>query len=240
MKKKLSKIFITILAIGLISLTLSTAQVQATLQSNQNTHYTKFYEPEDWMPLFRNMEKVGGALGLSETINETNLLATSESNNLDSHMIKSTEYGAIAILSASGYGNQKTLQNSTIKSTTGNETGVYFYGASSGNYKYCEWVAGGSTAIFSGVDGRYYNSYGANDNNTARVGDALGSSSTTNPGCQGWHSAGSSTWVKTNYAGENYFIRNYQGKGIFGFNYGTGSTYDAASSRGVIVCGEGL
>ena len=118
MKKILSKIFIIICVIGLIAVTLSSSKVQAAIQSNPNTYYTKITTAINWMSYFRNMEKVGGALGLSETIDGTTMLATSESNNLDSHMIKSTEYGAIAILSASGYGNQKTLQNSTIKSTT--------------------------------------------------------------------------------------------------------------------------
>ena len=61
-------------------------------------------------------------------------------------MMRSTEYGAIAILSASGYGNPQTLQNSAVKTTTGNKTGVYFTG---NNW---EWVAGGVNGrIFGGV-----------------------------------------------------------------------------------------
>ena len=61
--------------------------------------------------------------------------------------MRSTEYGAIAILSASGYGNPQTLQNSAVKTTTGNKTGVYFTG---NNW---EWVAGGvNGSIFGGSE----------------------------------------------------------------------------------------
>ena len=180
------------------------------------------------MVQFRNMEISGGALGLSETINTTTMLSTSESNNLDSHQIKSTEYGAAAILSASGYGNPTTLQKSTIKTTTGNETGVYFSG------KHWEWVAGGlSGSIFSGVNRRYFDAYGK-ANTSAKIGDALGTSSTTNPGSAGWHSASESSW---NFSEEPYFRR---GSGeLFSFNndyYHSWIYY----SRGVVVCGEGL
>ena len=145
MKKKLSKFFIITVVIFLTLLILGTTQVQAVLQSNPITHCNKINSAENWMRTIRYMETTGDGLGLSETLNGTTLLATSESNNLDSHMMKSTEYGAIAILSASGYGNSKKLQDSKIKSTTGNETGVYF------NETVTEHVAGGiSGNIFSG------------------------------------------------------------------------------------------
>jgi len=227
MKKKLSKFFIIMVAIGLALILLSTTQVQAAIQSNPNTHYKKIDTPTNWMTNFRNMEITGGALGLTETINGTTKLATSDSNNLDSHMMKSTEYGAIAILSASGYGNSKTLQASTIKSTTGNETGVYINGSSE------EWVAGGMSGyIFSGVNGRYYDAY-TTSNSSAKVGDALGTASTPNPGCAGWHSAVMKNWFDNLHP---YFVRNVS-TGLFAF-YGSGSIEHY--SHGVVVCGEGL
>lgn len=187
MKKILLKIFIIILGIGIIAVTLSSSQVQAAIQSNPNTHYIKQYRSIYWISYFRNMEKVGEALGLSETIDGTTLLSTSESNNLDSHMIKSTEFGAIAILSASGYGNPNILKNSTMQTTTGNETGVYItYSTYSTNE---ENVAAGTLGrIFGGVDGRYYDEY-TTTQDSAKVGDALGTATTVNPGCRGWHTA---------------------------------------------------
>ena len=46
-------------------------------------------------------------------------------------MMLPTEYGAVAILSASGYGNSGKLRDETNvqkRTTTGNSTGVYFTG----------------------------------------------------------------------------------------------------------------
>ena len=232
MKKILSKIFIIICVMGLIAVTLSSSKVQATLQSNPNTHYTKRVALTNWMVYFRYMEMVGGALGLSETIDGTTLLSTSESNNLDSHMIRSTEYGAIAILSASGYGNPKTLKQSTLKTTTGNETGLYFNFSDRGG-DYAEFVAGIREGTLSGVDGKYYDSY-IESTNSAKVGDALGTASTKNPGCANWHGTNFSSWVNGGWA---LFGRNYAG-GLF--SYDNRSYSDNYFSRGVIVCGEGF
>ena len=202
------------------------SNVKASLQANPNTHNKKADGPTNWMSNIRSMEKSGEAMGLSETLN-SDLTASSDSNGIDVHMMKSTEYGAIAILSASGYGNPQKLQNSTEKTTTGNKTGVYFSGAN------WEWVAGGlQGSIFGGVNSKYYDSYtGAQA--SAKVGDALGTSDTTNPGCAGWHSASSTDWVDGSYS---YFIRD--GGGLFSFN--SNGSNRSWLARGVAVCGAGL
>ena len=178
------------------------------------------------MTQIRQIETSGNAMGLSETLN-SDLTSSSESNGIDVHMMKSTEYGAIAILSASGYGNPQTLQSSSVKTTTGNKTGIYFSGSN------WEWVAGGlSGSIFSGVNSRYFDTYSGSQA-SARIGDALGSASTTNPGCAGWHSASISSWVNSSYP---HFERG--NGGLFSF-----SGYNASFSlcaRGVAVVGAGL
>ena len=112
----------------------------------------------------------------------------STSNNIDVHLMKTTEYGAMAILSASAYGNPSNER--AITSTTGNETGVMI---NTNNY---EWTAGGYKAapVFSGKNARYYDAYEAS-NTSAKAGDALGTDATANPGCAGWHQASYSTWV---------------------------------------------
>ena len=146
----------------------------AVLQANRNTHGQKADTVVYWMTNVRNMETAGQAMGLDEKIDSTTKKATSKSNGIDVHMIKTTEYGAVAILSASGYGNPSMIQLSTIKSTTGNKTGVYF------NQGW-EWGAGGLQGIiFSGVDEKYYDAYTAS-NESAKKGDALGNASTDNP-----------------------------------------------------------
>lgn len=112
-------------------------------------------------------------MGLNETLN-TDLTPT-KSNNIDVHMMRSTEYGAMAILSASGYGNPQTLQNSSIKTTTGNKTGIYII---PNNYDYWEAVAGSFNSL--SINTRYWDKYTSSEN-SAKVGDALGDDSVTNP-----------------------------------------------------------
>lgn len=224
----MKKIKITMCILALVIMLIPISNVQAALQANPNTHYKKTDNAINWMTNIRYMESTGGAMGLNETINGTTKVATSESNNIDMHMIRSTEYGAIAILSASGYGNPKTMQASAIKSTTGNKSGVYF----GSNW---EVVAGGvQGSIFSGVDGRYYDTY-TTSNASARVGDGLGMASTKNPGTSGWHSAGNMGWVS---GGAPYFRRSGDAL-FFSFHYSTaGDTSNY--SHGVAVVGTGL
>ena len=95
-------------------------QSQATLQSNGDTEVSKTWG--EWIIDIRQMEALGGTLGLSDTINTTSLVSNGESNNLDVHMQKNTEYGAMAILSASSYGNPSKINDGDT--TTGNKSGI--------------------------------------------------------------------------------------------------------------------
>ena len=224
MKEKTKQKMLAFILVVAFAILMPFSSVKASLQANPNTHNTKGDYATNWMSNIRSMEKSGEAMGLSETLN-SDLTASSDSNGIDVHMMKSTEYGAIAILSASGYGNPKKLQESTIKTTTGNKTGVYFSGA---NY---EWVAGGGAGNpVSGMNARYYDKYGE-DRSTAKAGDALGNYNSANPGCVGWHSASNSDWT-----GSRCFRRGYGG--LFSFSYG--NRYDSNFGRGVAVCGAGL
>lgn len=109
----------------------------AALQANPSTHYSGYRRNAiQWISEIRQMEAPNNAMGLVESFN-SNLTPTT-SNNIDVHMMKSTEYGAIAILSASGYGNPQTIASSSIKTTTGNTTGVYY---NVGGTNYAEMVA---------------------------------------------------------------------------------------------------
>ena len=118
---KTRKIGITLILVAIMVL-LGTGNVQAALQANPNTHTKKTDTLANWVKNIRQMEAADGAMGLSETINTSTLIATSESNGIDVHCIKTTEYGAMAILSASGYGNPSN--EAAITTTTGNNTGV--------------------------------------------------------------------------------------------------------------------
>ena len=228
MKEKTKKKFIVALIMLLAIAVLPVGQAQASLQSNPNTQYKSSDQKKatDWIKQIREMETGQGSMGLNETLNG-NLTASSESNNIDVHMMRSTEYGAIAILSASGYGNPQTLQNSSTKTTTGNKTGVYFSGSN------WEFVAGGlSGSAYNGVDKRYYDAYGT-DYTSKKIGDALGAQGTAYPGCATWHSASYASWVLSS---SPYFIRGYGGLFSFVYNFATNTGW----GRGVAVVGAGL
>ena len=225
--KILNKKMLAFILIVAFAILMPFGNVKAALQANPTTHYNSNNQkaPTYWMTQIRNMEKGGEAMGLSETLN-SDLTASSASNGIDVHMMRSTEYGAIAILGASGYGSSSKLNNS-MQTTTGNKTGVYFSGENN------EWVAGGlKDSIFSGVNAKYYDAY-TSSNSSAKIGDALGNKTTTNPGCAHWHGASHDDWVN---GSSPYFRRG--SNGLFNFSY------DGASAtcwgRGVAVVGAGL
>lgn len=227
-KTKLKLILLVVLLAAIVLLPVG--NVKASLQANPNTNYKTGDWPGNWMINIRCMEKPGEAMGLNETVN-SDLTASSDSNGIDVHMMKSTEYGAIAILSASGYGNPQTLQNSTEKTTTGNKTGVYFSGANK------EWIAGGMKRIYSNINSKYYDEYIDSDT-SAKVGDALGGTNATNPGCVGWHGSSGAEWVSVSYP---RFCRGFSGLFSYGNSYGDSSgTGGPAWARGVAICGQGL
>ena len=100
---------------------LGTNSSKAVLQSNGNDGAT--YNLNDWMMNVRKMEELGGAMGLGETIND-NLTSSGASNNIDVHMQKNTEYGALAILSASSYGNPNKINSGETTTGNANETTI--------------------------------------------------------------------------------------------------------------------
>lgn len=218
MKRTKNKILILLVTIlGIFCLNIGT--VNAALQANPNTQYTKTDTPGNWMVNFRNMEKTGQAMGLSETLNEK--LTSTSSNGIDVHMCKTTEYGAVAILSASGYGNPSN--DKAITTTTGNSTGVIL------NTDNWENTAGGlSGSIFGGVDKRYYDEY-TDSNGSAKVGDAFA--------CAGWHMALPPYWVTS---ADPFFGRGWLGIFSYSRGYSEYLSRDDGFCRGVAVCGEGL
>ena len=211
--KQILKKSAIIIAISLIAVMLNTGKSSAVLQANQNTQYTKTDTLESWQKNIRNMEATGGAMGLSETIN-SDLTSSSGSNNIDVHAMKTTEYGAIAILSASSYGNPSNDQ--AITTTTGNNTGVML------KTNAWEYTSGGI-----GTQSKYFDAYGS-----AKTGDAFA--------CAGWHKASSSNWV-VSYG--PYFIRGSGGIFSY-YSNNHDYYYDIGdfsfACRGVAVCGAGL
>lgn len=159
---KAKKILIVLIIVMSFSLVLQINKVQAALQSNGDAPANK--DRNTWMTEVRQMEILGGTLGLKETQN-ADLTSSSGSNNLDIHMQKNTEYGAMALLSASAYGKPTKIEDG--ETTTGNETGVVIpYNE--------EWTAAQYTdhiGVTSYAD-RYINYYNLGELNKKR-GDAL-------------------------------------------------------------------
>ena len=201
-------------------------KANAVLQSNGGTPATR--NLNDWLLQIRQMQEIGGTLGRTDTINTTNL--TSGATDLDIHMEKNTEYGAMAILSASAYGNPNKINDG--ETTTGNSTGIVININS-------EWVSActeftNSSILQSALD-RYKDLY-SSSSYLAKAGDAINETSE-------WHNAvNGGPWDLGNYGCG--LLRAYSGS-IFSYH-----CYRAYSnipdvltvhySRACIVVGTGL
>ncbi len=240
MKKKL--IITTILALMLI--TLSKTTVNANYQSIPTGSALK-RRKSTWITEIRQMEKSGQGMGLKETINTTTALATSKSNNIDVHLQKNTEYGAILLLGASDYGKQgsnitarrmdkgsTTTSGTDVKATTtGNVTGIYEMG-------YCnmdiskygdawEWTAGGLSSLLSNIAPRYKNVY-TTSTTSAKVGDATTETSK-------WHGSTNAAWVSSANPGFNRGCT-----GAFSYRHDNGGGDSTRYARAIAVCGTGF
>lgn len=209
MKKRILMGIIMFVIIGILG---QTNKVEAALQSNGGTPLKA--NLNDWVYYTRQMQEAGGTLGLTDTINED---LTSSNKNLDIHMQKNTEYGAMTILSASAYGNPDKIENGGT--TTGNASGVVV------NLN-GEWVAAGrsDTSINSmkTAKARYWNNYGDGNGSNGKSGDALGETN-------GWHGSTGNNWLRHHCGvnatanayngpmGECAFVRSLQ-SGIFTFS----------------------
>lgn len=206
---------------------------KAALQANGES--VKKDTINNWLLNVREMETSGGTLGLTDSINQTNLTSSAEtSNNLDIHMEKNTEYGAMAILSASSYGKPDKVNDG--ETTTGNKSGIYI------NINK-EWVAAGSLTVISryvNANSRYKNYY--TGSYVAKQGDAIAET-------VGWHGSGASTWISGPHKNERSGLLRACSGSIFSY-YGRGyewtyENHDADyvyswATRAVVVIGEGI
>lgn len=203
----------------------------------------------NWVTNIRQIEGENGGMGLKETINTSTALATSESNNIDVHLQKNTEYGAMVLLGASNYGKRAidtnarncwmqkgetstTGTSTTLATSTGNISGVYELGycnmnVSSNNYY--EWTAGGGTSFLSNIDSRYRDIY---TSQTGKPGDATQEGSIN---LASWHTSSTyGSWA----TGSGGFVR---GGGFYGvFSRDDCSASISSCARAVVVCGAGL
>lgn len=236
---KTNKKIAIILAIAFLLILLPTVKVQAAYQSI-GTGTVVEQALTSWMPGVRQMEGSGQGLGLSEQINTSTLLSTTDSNNIDVHLQKNTEYGAVLLLGASDYGKQgatkearymntgATTGTGVQASTTGNRYGVYEMGykdMSVSQNTYYEWTAGGLKTAFGSISPRYINEY------TTSESSALAGDATTET--KRWHGSSSAGWIGSSYPA---FIRGYLGA----FTYDGYGVSNSSSGRAAVVVGVGL
>lgn len=239
--KTIKKIAMAVVVI-MITILLQTTKVQAGYQSIP-TGSSPITISTTWIIGIRQMESAGQGLGLKETINTKTGLATSKSNNIDVHMQKNTEYGAILLLGASDYGKQgssiearrmdkgaTTISGTDVKATTtGNVTGIYEMGYYNMNISYTmwEWTAGSISSFFSSIAPRYWNIY-TTSRSSAKVGDATEETSK-------WHKSYGADWCDSTYPCTQ---RGYNGTFAYSANneYNGGKLY----ARAAIVSGVGL
>lgn len=207
---KTKKILIILFGILMLIIPISNKSY-AKIQSNDETDVANKSIPV-WMEEIRQMEQLGGGLGLEETIGDK-LLSNNGVNNLDCHMQKNTEYGGLVILSASSYGNPEKVENG--QTTTGNASGVVM------NIN-GEWTAAGtmsSVGVYANAQTRYKSVY-ASDNYVAKDGDAITET-------EGWHGSTDNTWIHNTggISGNSTtgLLRAYKGS-IFSY-YGYGANY---------------
>ncbi len=231
MKSK-EKIFISILIISLLLLILIPVKSNAALQANGKTSASA-KNLTQWHTQIRQMESQGGTLGLNGSSALTGQVT--DNVNLDIHMQKNTEYGAMAILSASSYGNPNKIPNGGT--TTGNKSGAYMYFNG-------EWTA--ATAVSRGdwlwsfwnASPKYKNQYTDDYNNPVpKIGDATIET-------KGWHGSTGYGWITNDlWLG---FVRAYTGhNSIFSYtadyhggSSGIGYYTTGHHCRAVVVVGE--
>lgn len=157
-------------------------KANAALQSNGGTPVKKY--ASEWILQIRQMQELGGTLGRTDSVDKTNL--TSNATDLDIHMEKNTEYGAMVILSASAYGNPNKIEDGGT--TTGNSTGIVFN--LSNERVAAKQDVKTNVMAFDNASPRYINNY----SNKSKVGDALTET-------KGWHGSTNYLWFNNDLSG---------------------------------------
>lgn len=221
---KKTKIIVSIIFM-LISLMLCTTNVQAAMQSRPDGKSITSTKPAYFFTEIRNMEST--CLGKKMNLDTTSYLDTN-GNGVDVHMAKNTEWGTVALLAASAYGEAPS--GTSGATTTGNATGVYQMANST-----AEFTTGifngsnSSTSTILAADSRYYDLYEGGGKSFAKPGDATI--------CDTWRGSTSGSFV----SGGNYSIFKRGSGKMFAYQSYLEDNYRyAAGSRACLVVGAGL
>ena len=253
MKRKI----ITTLIMMIIFISCLNINVLASYQIRPNyTILRNETAPNFWYNI-RLKETNEGPMGLSMSVDK--VYSGNDGNGIDVHMIKNSEWGAVAMLSMSGYGSG----NGTDTWSTGNSTGVYALGSDT-NWEYTSTFVtkDGSTVDTTNanvkalkdknIDSRYYDLY--------HVGNDITSSSQQeqfykynykkkDSSAKLDHKGDAYYEVSGIFSGSKYnvcpslpfFLRGVSScGGIFAADTGTGGVGTNYGTRAVVVCGAGL
>ena len=225
MRKVKNKIITTLLICTSI-ITLKTTISEAVLESRPDSASLVNKSASEFFALIRRMETSEGPLGLNAVVTEVGT-ETSNSNNIDVHMIKNTEYGTVGMLAASIYG-AKTSNGMSNGTTTGNATGVYQMGTNQNGDKneYVAGIYGESTSSYikniKDAPQKYWDNYTLTK--TPKPGDGTLEIS--------W---GRTAWISSKYP----VFNPYYYSGVF-YTGGDSGSPGNSSSRAVVVSGAGL
>lgn len=147
MKKCIKTILKT--SFAFIAILIFAVNVKATVQSRPGIVAANKKQDEFFIAA-RNMEAANGTLGLTATIDSTNGNETSNPNNIDAHLMKATEYGAILTLINSNYGFELSTFIPDFDSTTN------IYGFNNSSTKNNTGIFGLKPRQYSGTVGSAY------------------------------------------------------------------------------------
>ncbi len=233
----------------------------ASLDSKPNVVSLKSITLGNMFIASRNMEtnnKYGWAL--ASGLNTTTGVFSTDTNNIDTHMIKSTEWGAITYLAKSTYGkNSEVTINASAgfytgggayvtnvnQSTTGNIYGIYDMSGGSCEYTMGNYNnnAGSSGLTPSSINSKYINIYSTTGSgyDASNYGDAIYETSSSSSNYTSWYGDAS---IVVSTASPWFEQGGYYGDGAIGglFNfYGfTGAAHAGYSWRTIIAAGTGL
>ena len=259
MKRKVEKM-LACLSVGLIAaMNFLPMRVQAAYQIRPGYNALKSTPAPTFFYYIRAMETEDGPMGLSMKADYIYSGDSAEPNNIDVHMIKNSEWGAVALLSVSGYGagsqRDAGTTGATLTWSNGNNTGVY--GLGNDNWEYTMTLvsddgstintsnANASLLKTSGIDSRYYDLYYPGTSNTdystydTKNANKKGHAITEIRSILQNGTSGKYDYVVT--AAGPFFLRgHFTVGGVFASGNSFGDSYGSGTSRAVVVCGSGF
>jgi hypothetical protein len=244
-----------IIVAAVVSLSIVNEAVYAMVESRPGEYPLRSITANDMFIRGRSVEQEGEALGLTAIVDQYGNEPVS--NNIDAHMMKNTEWGAVAYLAQSIYG-KGTANNiastgsrtggsssptgylsSTTMSTTQNAYGVYgMYNTSYYTYVAAHHVTYNTTNMLSIFNARVrYKDIYTTTNQTDIPGGATSETF-------GWYGQQYTSSSHYSFSSSEPIITRNHVSGYYGlFSYGTDVDGSASSSyvmRLAIVCGTGL